>query len=363
MFILQNTLEIMKRDKMRTLEQGLIGAGQSFRYFLGNIHETTGEIAVHNGIRKAVQDYGHLDSSLKEKIDHFIQQQFQVAKDKSPYLQQLLIVSRGGEVFSYEESYSIDSQEFFKSPYFKSVNNKKDEVLWAYEVPPSFFAKSLDEKVLFTLQGIKGLESDDNVGYLVSMVNTQSMDELYQDMLSGLPGELSIYDSSNHSFILPPNYPIDEKTIQDFIQKEAFYKMKELKVKGKTYAVGVAPLGPLNWYTTSVVPLEEVVANIKDIYKKEIGVYAILGLFIVAWMIFLVLFLTKVVKIKQEERSKDAIEKIKNKELIQHREEDLQHLKDTEILVERKDLGKIREYIHFWRKELLEKEREEEKDE
>lgn len=363
MFILQNTLQTVKEDRIKNSEQILIRSSQTLRLFLGDIHQTTEEIATHNGIRKAIQDYGDLEIPLREKIDQFVQGQFQIAKDKNPYIQQLFLITQSGEVLNDEDTYSIDSQEFFKSPYFKSLKNKEDEVLWSYEAPPSFFVKGPHEKMFFTLQAIGGLETDKSVGYLVSIINTQSMNDVYQDMLLGLPEELSVYDNSHHSFIIPSEYPIDEQLIQGFIQEETFYKVKEIKIKGKSYAVGVAPLGPLNWYTASVMPIDKIIGNVKDIYKGKVWVYILGGVFFITWILLLNIIVAKLAKIKFVEKSIEEIEKMKNKELAQYKEEDIQHLKDTEVLVERKDLAKISEYIYFWKKELLEEDTEKERKE
>lgn len=352
LFTYTHSLGVVKKEKIDTSERLLLKASQSIRYSLSGIYETTNEISNHNGIQKAIVDYKDLEERVQGKISKFIEEQFDKAKSKSSYIKQMFIVTEEGKVFSGTGEYVLDGEALLESEYYKELNTMEDNGLWVYEKTPKIFPEKDKGKIFFYLENIKSKDGEGNAGVIVSLIKIEDFSKVYKDVLEGLPEDLIIFDDNNHMAITPSKYPIQPATIHEIIQKEDFNKMQISKIEGKNYAIGIVPLEPLNWYIASVLPMNQTTQSIRSLFIGNIGLYIVMGILLILWIVGIVLFF---IKVRTKIRLKDKIQvlrKHKDKVNIKSAQQILENIEDLEVLIERKDIAKTKEYIDFWKNEL-----------
>jgi len=351
-FVYTKTVNVVKEEKIKAVNQILIKTSQSIDLTLTGIEEGAYEIASQNGIRKGLQDFQGLPDNAQEKILHFIEEKFQNLKTENPYIYQFLCITEEGIVISSSEDLTINMDHFIKSDIYKAMSGSRENLFWWYiPASPVFQSTHMGEKLFFLAQKIRPVWEEGNVGYLFTFINIEGFKALYRDASFGITGGLDIYDDNKKLALSQSDYTISKDLFDSLVRGEKFYKMREISMNNNQFLVGIAPLNTVGWYLKAIVPKKELTETIEINLKKSFWLIAFISIFLTLWIVIEVIILSRVVTEKEMAHYRLVLSEEMNEKLRMYKHDFMNHLQIIRGLIELEYSDKALEYLKMVAKE------------
>lgn len=357
-FVYSRTINITKEEKTETLHQILVKTHDTLELTLKNISRITSEASTHNALRKAVQDFDGYSTYQKDMLVKFYRKELQDL-EKNIFIDCVLCLSKDGQIVFSSENYQttpgiqINEGEFISSRMLIDFAGSKRLEQWNYVDEDSFICRVDNKELIYIIQKLKGVGSEsgrtvnreDDVGYLVSVINSEALRSVVGNTNLTVSGEMCFYNRELKPVLTNPVHPIQNLVWENLINTNN-KGQSEILINKELCAIEAIHVEALDWYIVSVVPVKELVGPISHALRSNFWLIALVSAGVAIWIIIEILLLSKLATQKEMSEYRLLLSQENNEKLRIYKHDFMNHLQIIQGLIQMEKPDRALEYLY-----------------
>lgn len=347
-FIQRQTISTVREDKLVSIEESLQRTVQSLDQTAVNIENLLQDRSNQPGIQKGVEDFYLLPEQGQENFHQYMNRQLTDIENTSLYLRHSSVFTLEGDHFTPEEFWHED---ITTASFYQDLISEVLEDGWHFLPPeeiyhPVYFENNHNEDIaqsLVYIQSLQNLEGNAVVGYIVSIIDQKSIQELYQNVFIGEEGQLALWNPQEEALSIEEQQAFPPEYRARILQSQGF---DTLEVEGESKVFYSASLASFPGTLTAKIPEASLTQTIEGPLRLNLYLMIFISTLISIWVFVEIVIISNIATEKETAHYRLTLSEELNEKLRMYKHDFSNHLQIIQGLIQLGHMERALKYLN-----------------
>jgi len=335
-FIQRQTISTVREDKLVSIEESLQRTAKSLDQTAKDMEHLLLDRSNQPGIQKGVEDYYLLPEQAQENFQLYMNRQLTDIENTSLYLRHSSVFTLEGDHFTPE---NLWHEDITAGSFYQDLISEVLEDGWHFLSPeeiydPVYHEENHKEDItqsLVYIQSLHNLEGNAVVGYIVSVIDQENIQELYQNVFIGEEGQLALWNPQEEALSVEEEQAFPQEHRSRIFQSQGF---NTEEVDGDSMVFYSTSLESFPGTLTAKIPEASLTHTIEGPLRLNLYLMIFISTLISIWVFVEIVIISNIATEKETAHYRLTLSEELNEKLRMYKHDFSNHLQIIQGLIQ-----------------------------